>query len=196
MLEAERSPNEYSPVVPLPDVAGIAGSALVGRKIEARLMVGDGDGESYLHCFEGTIKAFAGASAKKAAKWGCGKRCAVAHVEWDEELKGAARRQKYAAVGGAGRYPIPLDDDFYAKENKHMGWNLLSEGFVEYQRGAEAGGRAGRGGEVRGEWMSKRERGFKGRGSRQLALSSRSLWRAMAKKLLEIRHRTRCLWLP
>jgi hypothetical protein len=143
MLEAERSPNEYSPVVPLPDVAGV-GSALVGREIEVRLVVDDGDGGSYLHWFEGTIKAFAGASAKKAAKWGCGKRCAVAHVEWDEELKEAARRQKCAAVGGAGRYPIPLDNDFYATENKHMGWNLLSEGFVEYQRGAgQEGGRGG-----------------------------------------------------
>jgi hypothetical protein len=29
------------------------------------------DGESYLHCFEGTIKAFAAASANRAAKWGC-----------------------------------------------------------------------------------------------------------------------------
>jgi hypothetical protein len=65
-LEAERSPNEYSPVVPLPDVAGTGRGALVGRKREVRLMVDDGDGGSYLHCFEGTIKAFAGASAKKA----------------------------------------------------------------------------------------------------------------------------------
>jgi hypothetical protein len=38
MLDAEKNPNEYSPVVPLPDVAS-TGSALVGRKIEVRLMV-------------------------------------------------------------------------------------------------------------------------------------------------------------
>ena len=126
----------YSPVVPLPDVAGI-GSGLVGRKIEVRLMVPDAAGESYLHCFEGTIKAFAAASANRAAKWGCAKHCAVAHVEWDEELKEAARNLKYAGPGGAGRYPIPLDNDFYAKENKHLGWNLLSESFVRYQLGLE-----------------------------------------------------------
>ena len=136
MLDAEKNPNEYSPVVPLPDVAGI-GSALVGRKIEVRLMVPGADKESYLHCFEGTIKAFAAASANTAAKWGCKKRCAVAHVEWDEELKEAARNLKYAGAGGAGRYPIPLDNGFYAKEDKHMGWNLLSESFVRYQLGLE-----------------------------------------------------------
>jgi hypothetical protein len=52
-------------------------------------------------------------------------------------LKEAARNLKYAGAGGAGRYPIPLDNDFYAKENKHMGWNLLSESFVRYQLGLE-----------------------------------------------------------
>jgi hypothetical protein len=84
----------------------------VGRKIKVRLMAPDKDGESYLHCFEGTIKAFAAASAKKVAKWGCGKRCDVAHVEWDEELKlkEAVRKLKRDGAGGPGRYPIPLDN--------------------------------------------------------------------------------------
>jgi hypothetical protein len=144
MNDAERNPEEHSPVVPLPNVEDM-GQGLVGRKIEVRLMVPGADGVPYLHCFEGTIKAFAAASAKRAAKWGCGKHCAVAHVEWDEELKEAARNLKYAGAGGAGRYPIPLDNDFYSKENKHLGWNLLSESFVRYQLGVERqeGGRGG-----------------------------------------------------
>jgi len=146
MQQAEDNTEEYSPVVPLPDIAA-EGEVLVGRKVEVRLNVEDEEKNTFVHCFEGTIRAFADAKAKK--KWGSRKKCAVAFVEWDSELQEAAKRQQYQKRGdGAAKdwkgWPIPLDDDLYAKENKHLGWNLLSEQYVEWEAGVEReeGGRA------------------------------------------------------
>ena len=99
----------------------------MGRKIEIRWWTevdgevdGEGEAQTYLHCYEGTIKEIIPytPARKNYAEFRLCKD-PVAMVEWDEEFN-------------MKNSPVPLNEKKYAKENVHCGWNIVRDDFARY----------------------------------------------------------------
>ena len=98
--------------------------AYVGRKLEIRWTVVDGDtGREYLHCFEGEVLEVIPHDEARGRIGDISSRCRCRHpiakVKWDPEFK---MIDSY----------VPLNDALYAKENRHCGWNLIKDEFLEF----------------------------------------------------------------
>jgi hypothetical protein len=95
---------------------------MLNRKVEVRwLMHAERGGEktTFLHCFEGTIKGVVPYTPGRKQKLDLdfGQRKPIALVRWDAEF------------GFPDSY-FPLDLDAYAKEDRHFGWNMLTDEYV------------------------------------------------------------------
>ena len=118
--DARVNPERYSPVVRIQEFT----SALVGRKIEIRLMmtpkkVVGVDQTPFLHCFEGTIAELHGETEKKVKKLSLTTEHAVARVRWDSEFDQEDTDHR-------------LPRRKCMSETVHEGWNLLNPSYVEY----------------------------------------------------------------
>ena len=119
MSDVGNNPEHRSPVVAYPGTG--AGGAVkqedaLDRKIEARWKTGR------LVCLEGTVKEVHPHTPKRDTFPGV-RQCkhTIVLVEW----------------GAVFDYPdsyIPLNPALYANEKRHLGWNLLSEGYQEAER--------------------------------------------------------------
>ena len=122
------SPEEYSPVVRMPSIDG----SLVGRKIEVRCKMQPEDEAlpPFMHCFEGTITAFAPRTptAKKKLECDCRSKWAVVKIKIDDDClhDDADNDDEWLT--------IPLNDRIYNSEGVDKGWTILAEEFVEYEQ--------------------------------------------------------------
>ena len=132
MEAALTSPEEYSPVVRIPNP--LTEEALTGRKIEVRLKMEDKNNTEntkgyFIHCFEGTIRGVKVATARRERKYSISSKHAVAHISWDSDFNDDK--------GNATTFDAALDPFKYAKDTEylssHNGWNLLSEEFVQWE---------------------------------------------------------------
>jgi len=128
MLDAVQNPDARCPFLKIDDAALAAAlseetetATLVGKKVEVRWTMNDPDQPSgtFLHCFEGTAMKVVpyAAGRKKELGLDFGMRKPVAKVRWDAEFKWP---DSY----------FPLDLEAYAKENRHFGWNVLTDEYV------------------------------------------------------------------
>ena len=121
MEDVDKNPEKWSPIVSYPGDGTGEGMDLVGRKIEARWKTDS------IVCLEGTILEIIPYTANRASYRGIGRvgQLTVALVKWDDIFD---YKDSY----------VPLNENKYAKEGVHCGWNILSEGYLEQQRLEEA----------------------------------------------------------
>ena len=120
----------FSPFVTIEDAAQACKTdpgQVVGKKVEVRwLMEADKEHNgAFIHCFEGTvIKVLPYAAGRKSQlqlDFGCHKPAAL--VKWDPEFNWSDAN-------------FPLDLDAYAKEDRHYGWNVLTDAYAAAYSGS------------------------------------------------------------
>ena len=116
------NPEKYSPFIMIDKCAQMRDEKLLQKKIEVRWLMEateEGQTTTFLHCFEGTVIEVRqyGKGRQKELGLDFGKRVPIALVRMDPIFK----------------WPdvyIPLDLELYAKEDKHYGWNVLTDEYV------------------------------------------------------------------
>ena len=116
MASALSDSSEHSPVIRIEEFT----QALVGRKIEIRMMQQADVGEAFLWCFEGTITQLEKETESKQPKLTLKSQHSVVRVQWDETFD---------------MYPSDhaLDPRKCLSETAHGGWNLLRESYAAMQ---------------------------------------------------------------
>ena len=120
---AGNDPEKYSRYIAIPET----GQNLAKRKIEVRVMMeeedenGEPTGGTFLHCFEGEVVEVRQNTRDNSQKFGTvTSRFDVAKVQWDVEFH-AFERVCY----------VPLDPGLYGNEKRNLGWNILSNDYVD-----------------------------------------------------------------
>jgi hypothetical protein len=128
MSEAIASPAEFSPIVRVPTID----NSLVDRKIEVRCKMQPEDASlsCFMHCFEGTITAYAPATPTARSKLDCASRSkhAVVKIRIDDDCL------HDDADDSDEWLTIPLNDRLYANEGVDKGWTILAEEFVNFEQ--------------------------------------------------------------
>ena len=122
LADALANPEKYSPFIMIDKCAQMRDEKLLQKKIEVRWLMEateEGQTTTFLHCFEGTVIEVRqyGKGRQKELGLDFGKRVPIALVRMDPIFK----------------WPdvyIPLDLELYAKEDKHYGWNVLTDEYV------------------------------------------------------------------
>ena len=120
LSQSEKVNTKIETKIEVPEAA--PSPAYVGRKLEIRWTVVDDDtGREYLHCFEGEVLEVIPHDEARGRIGDISSRCRhpIAKVKWDPEFK---MIDSY----------VPLNDALYAKENRHCGWNLIKDEFLEF----------------------------------------------------------------